>query len=66
MEGLEGGEGLKCQKEQQRDQEHREGQKPGSTPAWRDVVLRRCHPGILEKEVLSPEAGGKQRREGWA
>lgn len=35
-------------------------------PAWRDVVLRRCHPGVLEKAVLSPEARGKQHREGWA
>ena len=25
MEGLEGGEGLKCQKEKHRDQEHKKG-----------------------------------------
>lgn len=58
MEGLEGGEGGKCQEQKHRDQDHRRGRKSGSTPAWRDVALRCCHPGILEKEVLTPETGG--------
>lgn len=58
MQGLEGGEGLKHQKEKHRDQE------PGTGPELRqcpslapDGVPRWPHPGLSERELgkLSPE-----------